>query len=61
MNPSERSLRLQIIKDINKSLLSHGKNSLSSNDFDVLWDLDIDDLIKAQIEIEEAFQSLVSK
>jgi hypothetical protein len=50
---SVRSHKIDIIEDINHKLTTHGKNPLSSTDFDTLWDLDVDELIRAQIEIEE--------
>lgn len=55
-----REHKIDIIKDINSKLKLNGKGPLSPSDFDVLWDLDIDDLIRAQIEIEDMLkQSLV--
>ena len=57
---SIRSHKVDIISDINLKLTAYGKKPLSPIDFDTLWDLDIDDLIKAQIDIEDMLkQSLV--
>jgi len=50
------SHKIDIIRDINDMFLSHGKNPISPQDFDTLWDLDVDGLIQAQLELQDVLK-----
>lgn len=54
-----RQIKTDIIRDINKALVSYGKQSLSTGDFDILYDLEIDQLLHAQGEILEQLRGVI--
>lgn len=55
---TKRNIKIDIIRDINTLLVKNGKKPLSTGDFDILYDLDIDQLINAQHEIFEQMRQV---
>lgn len=49
----DKQYKCKVIKDINKMLLRHHQNPLDTADFDTLYDLDIDELLDAQVQIHQ--------
>ena len=47
----EKNLKVKLIEDINKILLSHSKPALSPKDFDLLYDLTVNELIDAKKQL----------
>lgn len=50
--------KVKIITDINLSLISGGQEQLKTDDFDVLIDMPIEDLLHAQKEIKRQLRYL---
>lgn len=49
----DKQYKCKIIKDINKMLIKHNQSALDSTVFDTLYDMDIDELLNAQVEIRK--------
>ena len=47
-----RRIKAQLIRDINQILIETGNESLNVADFDLLYDLDIDELENAKIQLK---------
>ena len=51
--------RIKLIKDINQLLTDHGRPQLTTGDFDLLWDMDIDEIGEVLNELSRQLDSLV--
>ena len=50
--------KIRVIKDIDTGLTLGGQQHLSTQDFDTLYDLEIDELMQARFEIENQLAKL---
>ena len=49
-------IKTQLIREINALIVLHGGRTLSPQDFDILYDLDIDQLVTVKYDIEKTYQ-----
>ncbi len=55
---SNQQHKVKIITSINEKLTKSGQLPLSTEDFEVLYDLDVDELMNARFEIEQQLEKL---
>lgn len=55
---SSQDLKVKLIADINRTLLSYGKAQISPKDFDILYDLTINELIEAKKKLANELKGI---
>ena len=50
--------KVKVIEKINELLTGRGLPPLNTHDFDILWDMDIDELVEAEMNIEDELRLL---
>ena len=53
-----RDLKVEVIAEINDKLVAHGLQPLSPDNFDTLYDMDIDELYQARTEVYKAMDAM---
>ena len=48
---AKRDIKIDLIRQINQTLVTRGRPSLSTHDFDILYDLTIKELIEVKQEL----------